>query len=82
LEDISYKFGQRQDYQDPQSIASQLEAFDGQPRTWVLFSHVYEKGDFNVRKFILEYLDQTGEKRREFRVPGTSVFLYLYDLRN
>jgi hypothetical protein len=82
LEDISYKFGQREDYQDPQNIASQLEAFDGQPRTWVLFSHVYEKGDFNEREFIVEYLDQAGEKRREFRVPGTSVFLYLYDLRN
>jgi len=28
----------------------------------------------------LNYLDENGEKKRGFRVPGTSVFLYLYDL--
>jgi hypothetical protein len=41
---------------------------------------VYEKGDFNEKDFVLRYLDQIGEKRREFRLPGTSVFLYLYDM--
>jgi hypothetical protein len=30
----------------------------------------------------LRYLDEVGEKKRELRVPGTSVFLYLYDLKN
>jgi hypothetical protein len=28
----------------------------------------------------LNYADQVGEKKREFRLPGTSVFLYLYSL--
>jgi hypothetical protein len=82
LENISYESGKREDYQTPQNIASQLETFDGQSRVWILFSHVYEKGDFDEREFILDYLNQTGERKREFRVPGTSVFLYLYDLRN
>jgi hypothetical protein len=80
LEDIPYEIGQRQDYRNPQNIASQLETFDGQSRAWILLSHVYEKGGFNEREFILDTLNQTGERRREFRVPGTSVFLYLYDL--
>jgi hypothetical protein len=82
LESIPYDFGRREDYKNPQNILSQLDSFKGQPRVWILFSHVYEKGDFNERDFLLNYLNQIGEKRREFRVPGTSVFLYLYDLRN
>ncbi len=49
-------------------------------RVWFLFSHVYEQGDFNERDYILNYLDSIGELSREFRVPGTSVYLYLYDL--
>ena len=80
LEDIPYEYGERQDYRDPQTILSELGSFEGQPRVWVLLSHVYQKGDFNEREFILNYLNQTGERKREFRLPGTSVFLYLYDL--
>jgi hypothetical protein len=82
LDEIAYKFGKREDYKNPQNILSQLSLFEGQPRVWILFSHVYEKGDFNEREFILNYADQIGEKKREFRVPGTSVFLYLYDLKD
>ena len=82
LETISYEFGKRDDYQDPQRILRHLESIRGQPRTWILFSHVYERESFNEREFVLKYLDEVGEKKREFRVPGTSVFLYLYDLRN
>lgn len=82
LEHLPYEAGERADYQEPQNISSQLEAFKGQPRVWILLSHVYEKSDFNEKDFILNYLNQSGEEKREFRVPGTSVFLYLYDLRN
>jgi len=81
LEHVTYEFGRREDYKNPQNILSQLDVFKGQPRVWILFSHVYERGDFNEREFILNYLDQNGEKKREFRVPGTSVFLYLYELK-
>jgi len=82
LENIPYEFGNREDYKNPQNILSQLDSYKGQPRAWILLSHVYEKGDFNEKDFILNYLDQIGGKKREFRVPGTSVFLYLYDLGN
>jgi hypothetical protein len=82
LENIPYEFGKREDYKTPQNILSQLAAFKGQPRVWILLSHVYEKGNFNERDYLLNYLNQIGEKKREFRVPGTSVFLYLYDLGN
>jgi uncharacterized membrane protein len=82
LEYISYEFGEREDYKNPQAILDEINSFAGQPRLWVLFSHVYERNEFNEREFVLSYLDEKGEKRREFRVPGTSVFLYLYDLRN
>lgn len=82
LESTPYELGRREDYQNPQAILSQLAPYQGQPRMWILFSHVYEKGGFNERQFILNYLDQVGKKKREFRVPGTSVFLYLYALGN
>jgi hypothetical protein len=82
LENISYTFGEREDYWNPQTILSRLDSFKGQPRVWVLLSHVYEKEQFNERDFILKYLNENGEKKGEFRVPGTSVFLYLYDLEN
>ncbi len=82
LRDISYESGQREDYKNPQAILEEINSFAGQPRVWILFSHVYEKDGFNEREFVLSYLNEIGQKRREFRVPGTSVFLYLYDLRN
>ena len=82
LEDISYEYGKREDYKNSQTILSQLDSLKGQPRTWILLSHVYQKDDFNEREYVLNYLDEVGEKKREFRVPGTSVFLYLYDLKN
>lgn len=81
LDGIPYEFGQREEYQDPQSIVEKLASLQGQPRVWILLSHVYENGDFNEKDFLLNYLNQVGEKKREFRMPGTSVFLYLYDLK-
>jgi len=82
LENVPYGFGEREDDKNPQNILSQLDSFKGQPRLWILLSHVYQKGDFNEKDFILNYLNQIGEKKRQFRVPGTSVFLYLYNLEN
>ncbi|HJS18193.1 MAG TPA: hypothetical protein VJ785_05570, partial [Anaerolineales bacterium] len=80
LAGIPYLTSRRQDYQQPERILEQLDSLQGNQRAWILMSHVYEKGDFNERDFILEYLKQNGTRRREFRVPGTSVYLYLFDL--
>jgi hypothetical protein len=82
LEKMRYESGERDDYQNPQLIQERLDAFKGQKRVWVLMSHVYEKGDFNERDFIVAYLDQIGVKRREIREPDTSVYLYFYNLGN
>jgi len=80
LNDIAYTAGLREDYADPDAILKQIKTFQGHERAWVLISHVYEKGNFNEKDFLLSYLDQIGTKKREFRQPGTSVYLYLYDL--
>jgi hypothetical protein len=66
---------------DPELYRAELDALRGHERVWFLFSHVYEDGDFNERDYILNYLDSIGELSREYRAPGTSVYLYLYDLR-
>jgi hypothetical protein len=80
LETIPYEFGERDDYKNPPLLLSRFEPLKGQPRVWILLSHVYERDGFNEREFVLKYLNEAGEKKREFRVPGTSVFLYLYGL--
>jgi hypothetical protein len=80
LENISFVSDKREDYSNPESILEHIAPLRGQRRVWILISHVYENGDFNEKDFILKYLDQIGDKKREFREPGTSVYLYLYDL--
>ncbi len=66
---------------DPKAYYAELNQLDGRKRVWLLFSHVYEQGEFNEKDFILNYMDQLGEKVKEYRVPATSVYLYLYDLK-
>lgn len=69
------------DYENnPLGLLPEVDRFKGQKRTWVLFSHVYEKGDYNEKDALLAHLNEMGVKKREFIKPGTSVSLYLYDL--
>jgi len=80
LGDVKYKTGEASDYQKPANLARRLQILDGNTRVWVLMTHVYETKDFNEKDFILSTLDTLGEHKREFRSPGTSVYLNLYDL--
>jgi hypothetical protein len=77
LEDVTYLSGQRDAYADPSAL---LAPFMGKNRVWLLMSHVYEKDGFNEHDFLHEYLKQNGIKRRAFIEPGTSVYLYMFDL--
>lgn len=65
---------------NPPGLLTETDQFKGRKRVWVLFSHVYENGIYNEKDALLAHLNQIGVKKREFRVPGTSVNLYLYDL--
>jgi hypothetical protein len=80
LTNVSYISGQRDDYENPDTFLKRIEPLRNQRRVWILLSHVYEKGDFNEKDYLISHLDQIGDKKREFREPGTSVYLYLYDL--
>ncbi len=80
LSDATYISNERDAYQDHNKILKQLDTLRGHRRVWILLSHVYEKDAFNEKDFILDYLRQHGNRKREFRVPGTSVYLYLFDL--
>jgi uncharacterized membrane protein len=68
-------------HSQPALYRLELDALRGRGRVWFLFSHVYEENGFNERDYILDYLNSIGELKREYRQPGTSVYLYLYDLR-
>ena len=77
---VSYISSQREDYAHPESFLERIAPLRNHHRVWVLLSHVYENKHFNEKDHLISYLDQIGEKRREFREQGTSVYLYLYDL--
>jgi uncharacterized membrane protein len=80
LEDIDYTAGEREDYDNHDRMIQRLAALKGRGRVWVLFSHVYEREGFNEHDFLFEYLKENGTRRRAFVEPGTSVYLYLFDL--
>jgi len=65
---------------NPPALLAEIDRYKGQKRLWVLFSHVYEKGDYNEKDALLAHLDAIGVRKHEFIRPGTSVSLYLYDL--
>ena len=64
---------------EPENYYDEINALKGNGRVWFLFSHIYEKDGFNEKDFIMEYVDEVGEKIREYRVPSTSIYLYLYE---
>lgn len=80
LENAGYTAGDRDDYENPDRMLQRLAAQKGQDRVWVLLSHVYERTGFNEHDFLLEFLKDNGTRKRVFVEPGTSVYLYLFDL--
>jgi hypothetical protein len=66
---------------DSARIVEELAALRGNARVWVLFAHVYEKGGFNEMDFTLTALNEMGKCRLESREKGTSVALYLCNLK-
>ena len=80
LEKVKYVSSKIEDYPDGKILKSRFDPLIGEKRVWVLFSHVYDQGGFNERDYLVAYLDQAGEKRREILKPGTSVYMFFYDL--
>lgn len=80
LGDVDYQTSAAADYLKPENMVAHLQALDGNSRVWILVTHVYETKDFNEIDFLLSSLDAMGNHKREFRSPGTSVYLNLYDL--
>jgi len=80
LGNVAYLSNDASDYLEPENILDRIKLLDGEPRVWVLITHVYENDGFNEKDFVLNYLDTIGSKKREFRSASTSVYLFLYDL--
>jgi hypothetical protein len=80
LGDVPFHTSEATDYKDPPLLLSKVNAMEGNPRVWILMSHIFEQGDFNEKDYLLAHLDVIGEMKRELRKPGTGVYLYLYDL--
>ena len=80
LEGVEYVSSRIEDYPDGEKLKERISPLVGKKRVWVLFSHVYEQGGFNERDYLVTYLNEIGEKRREILKSGTSVYLFFYDL--
>lgn len=80
LGSVNYQASAASDYEEPTRILYRLKSLDGKLRVWILITHVYEKDGFNEKDFLLNFLNTIGDEKKEFRSPGTSVYLYLYDL--
>ncbi len=80
LEEVEIVTSEIEDYPDGEKLKFRISPLVGEKRVWVLFSHVYEQGGINERDYLVAYLDEIGEKRREILKSGTSVYLFFYDL--
>lgn len=80
LKNVEFISGQQNDYDNPDAMIEQLEPLKDKQRAWILLSHVYEQGDLNEHDLLVEYLKTIGGIKRIFIEPGTSVYLYLFDL--
>lgn len=80
LEGIDVVSTEIEDYPDGEKLKSRISPLVGEKRVWVLFSHVYQQTGFNERDYLIAYLDEIGEQRREILKSGTSVYLFFYDL--
>jgi hypothetical protein len=66
---------------DFSAYRAELDALPNDQRVWVLFSHVFIEAGGNEKDFMFNALKALREKKREFKMPGTSVFLYLFSTR-
>jgi len=80
LENADFISGQPDNYNNPDTMLERLDSLKGKQRVWILLSHVYEQGNLNEHDLLFEYLKKNGEKKRAFIEPGSSVYLYLFDL--
>ncbi len=77
LEEANYFIG-GEHQENPESYLTEIDQLE-KGRIWFLFTHVRENASINEEHFIVDHLDQIAEKKREYRAPGTSVSLYLYE---
>ena len=70
----------RDDWKDNENLAykRELDKLHGNPRVWVLFSHVRSVNGVNEETYLLQYLSKIGKRLDEFK-SGTSAG-YLFDL--
>jgi hypothetical protein len=72
-------------YRDLNNFTADLDQLRGNERVWLLFSNVQKTvspidltNGINEEQFMVYYLDNIGTRKDQFRIRGSSV--YLYDL--
>ncbi len=78
LEGVNYIVGFNHQ-KNPALYLEDIENLHLEGRVWFLFSHIQEVSSINERDFIVEFLNQIAKEDREYRIPDTSVSLYLYN---
>ena len=63
---------------DQACYAADLDQLRGQPRVWVLFSHMWVGDGYQEEDFFLDHLDHLGVRVDTYKSTGARA--YLYDL--
>jgi hypothetical protein len=78
LSDLDYLSGKDPDVD---IVVSELNQLKSHKRVWILMSHLTKKG-IAIRETVLANLYPADQRKATFNIPGTNVFLYLYELEN
>ncbi|MGE3788025.1 MAG: hypothetical protein AB7H03_15430 [Nitrospirales bacterium] len=78
LENVPYHVGvvSRKDWDN---YVQDLTDLSGNPRVWIVFSHVHKQFGIDEEQFYLYVLDGIGQQMASLKQQGASI--YLYDLR-
>ena len=61
---------------DPAKYLEEIDRIQGTNRVWFIFSHDCPDCSVNEKDFILNYVNETETKIKEFIAPGASVYLF------
>ena len=75
LENVPYQVGviSRKDWDN---YVRDLQGLSGNPRVWIIFSHVHKNFGIDEEQFYLYILDGIGKRITSFKQKGAAIFLY------
>ena len=67
---------------EKEEIISELSQLNEHERIWIIFSHLSPKRKVRINDLLVHMTSNMGTMDDKFIVPGSGVYLYMYDLSN